>query len=582
MGRGDTTLEKILGLAASDETTDQEMASRALSGDTEAFGELIQRHREKAFRLAKSMTGDDWLAEDIVQEALIKAFLHVGQLVDPNRFAGWLKQIIRNETYMKLRRGGPYNREKPLTSYVSFENGDARAQGSDVLEKLLHQLDTVAAKRSSDTDPIQHLLRKDSIRLIRSLLHCLNERERGMFEAYFFMNCSAEEISALFNTTTGSVHTYLHRSKKKLQDAVKREHIEWMADTKPAPHNRRMLVAPVGKPESGITFIDRLCKMMQSRGEAGTVTDWMGRSGFAFRLKISQKTTYADGVFVFDWKQELNRLLMNYGYEPDFVTGQLEGLPIPLHPVAMLYDVVPYDVESVMAFVRRSIDRGSPVLFFDTYVERPYVHEWNLIYGYDDLSRTIELTDVLPPYRKTLRYEQLAASPLQFLCSVRKTNRPATRPEPLQAIKALIRYAREGDGFRSDNVHSCYALGLGGAYGTWIRHLKTGPRLANSYGHRYMASVYASAKAFAGRYVREIEIAGFAEEILEKAAAEFDQSACLLREVSALNPLHDTSGANWTKDILDESAALLDAARQAEERAILLLEQLCNMLNQRI
>lgn len=572
-------MEKKIERIGAEETTDHEMASRALSGDTEAFGELIQRHREKAFRLAKTMTGDDWLAEDIVQEALIKAFLHVGKLVDPNRFGGWFKQIIRNETYMKLRRGGPYSRERPLTSYASFDIDDAGAQGSsDMLEKLLHRLDTAAEKRGSDNDPIQHLLRKDSIRLIRSLLHFLNERERGIFEAYFFMNCSAEEISALYNTSTGSVHTYLHRSKKKLQDVVMREHNNWMTDTKPSPQNRRMLVAPVGKPESEITFIDRLCKMMQSRGEQATVTDWMGRSGFAFRLKISQKTTYADGVFVFNWKQELTRLLLDYGYEPDFLAGQLEGLPIPLHPVAMLYDVIPYDVDRVMAFVRHSIDRGSPVLFFDTYVERPYVHEWNLIYGYDEFNRTVELTDVLPPYRKTLHVEQLAASPLQFLCSIRKTNRPAVRPEPLQAIKSMIRFAREGDGFRGDNVHTCYALGLG-AYAAWIRHLKTGPRLANSYGHRYMASVYANARAFAGKYVRSIEIAGFAEEILEKAAAYFDESASFLRQVSAMNPLQDATGANWTKDILVETTILLDEARQAEDRAIEMLESICAMMN---
>ncbi|MDF2719030.1 MAG: hypothetical protein K0R28_5955 [Paenibacillus sp.] len=556
------------------EADEQEMANRALSGDTEAFGVLIQKHREKALQSVKSMTRDDWLAEDIVQEALIKAFLHVGQLVEPNRFLSWLKQIARNEAKMKLRRGGPYRREKPFASFGASDEQDASIHDGDVLERLLHRLDTSEQNRNTEQEPMQMLLRKESVRFIRSLLHSLNERERGMFEAYFFMNCSAEEISSLFHTTTGSVHTYLSRSKKKIRDASINHGADLASSRFGSTSKRRVLAAPVGRPDSAVTFTDRTRKMLRSRGENTDITDWMGRSGFAFRLKISRKTTYADGAFVFDWKQDLTRLLMEYGYEPDFLTGQLEGSPIPLHSVAMLYDVVPFDAEEVTGFVRRAIDCGSPVLYFDTYVNHPYVHEWNLIYGYDDFNRTVELTDVLPPYRKTLTYEQLAASPLRFFCSARRTNRQPIKTEPHEAIRNIILYAKEGDGFRGDNSYSSYSMGMG-AYETWVRHLEAGPRLANAYGHRYLSHVYANARAFAGRYIRSLEMPGSLEEELGKTAACYDQSAKLLAEASSLCPFDDLSAERWSEPVIERTIGLLAQVRESERQAICLLENVC-------
>ncbi|TMV50046.1 sigma-70 family RNA polymerase sigma factor [Paenibacillus mesophilus] len=556
------------------EPDDGEMADRALSGDTEAFGVLIRRHREKTLQSVKSMTRDDWLAEDIVQEALIKAFLHVGQLVEPNRFLGWLKQIARNEANMKLRRGGPYRREKPFASFGTSGERYSTGHDGDMLEKLLNRLDTSEQKRGLELEPIETLLRKESVRFIRSLLHCLNERERGMFEAYFFMNCSAEEVSSMFNTTAGSVHTYLSRSKKKLRDAAVNRREDFASSGFRSSSRRRVLAAPVGRPEAAATFVDRTRKLLRSRGENTDITDWMGRSGFAFRLKISRKTTYADGAFVFDWKQELNRLLMEHGYEPDFLCGQLEGSPIPLHSVAMLYDVVPFDAEEIIGFVRRAIDCGSPVLFFDTYVNRPYVHEWNLIYGYDDYSCTVELTDVLPPYRKTLTYEQLAASPLRFLCSARKTNRQPTKTDPCEAIRSIVMYAEEGDGFRGDNSYSSYTMGIG-AYECWVGHLESGPRLANAYGHRYLTHVYANARAYAGRYIRSLELPGSWEEELGKAAEHYDLSAKLLAEASSLCPFDDHSVGSWSEPVIGRTIGLLQQAHDSERQAIGLLEKVC-------
>jgi RNA polymerase sigma factor (sigma-70 family) len=102
--------------------SEQELVAMAREGDPDAFGELVRRHRAKAIGVAKTLTRDTHLAEDIVQEALVKAFLKLGSLVDEKRFAMWLSRIVRNEAYMKLRRGGPHGKERPFTAWTGFTN----------------------------------------------------------------------------------------------------------------------------------------------------------------------------------------------------------------------------------------------------------------------------------------------------------------------------------------------------------------------------------------------------------------------------------------------------------------------------
>ncbi|MDF2713969.1 MAG: polymerase subunit sigma-24 [Paenibacillus sp.] len=70
------------------EPTDGSLIERARAGDRDAFGELVRRHRTKAFDWARNVARDPHLAEDIVQEALLRAFMHLGTLADMNRFLG--------------------------------------------------------------------------------------------------------------------------------------------------------------------------------------------------------------------------------------------------------------------------------------------------------------------------------------------------------------------------------------------------------------------------------------------------------------------------------------------------------------
>ncbi len=203
---------------------ERELVVRARSGDQEAFGELVRRHRAKALGLAGSLTKDMFLAEDVVQEALIRAFLHLGSLTDADRFMPWLNRIVRNQAYMKLRRGGPFGKEQPFAGFMRQSDSANHAGGStgdvdwgDIDSIIFHLTDATAENARSMQDPEACLVRKETLQSIHMLIRCLNKRERGIFEARFFGELPPAEIAALFNTTTANVYNILKRSRVKLE-----------------------------------------------------------------------------------------------------------------------------------------------------------------------------------------------------------------------------------------------------------------------------------------------------------------------------------------------------------------------------
>ncbi|PYI53169.1 RNA polymerase sigma factor [Paenibacillus flagellatus] len=205
---------------------ERRLVERARAGDREAFGELVRHHRAKALGWANSIARDSAMAEDIVQDALIRAFLHLGTLMNADRFVPWLQRIVRNQAYMKMRRGGPYGKERPFSGFgrsggAGDASGDAWADASEPdwtdIDRILVRLSRSSAEEARRrSDPAYAMMKADTIRSLRDLLHCLGKRERAIFEAHFFGELSPAEIAALFGTTTANVYNALSRSRAKV------------------------------------------------------------------------------------------------------------------------------------------------------------------------------------------------------------------------------------------------------------------------------------------------------------------------------------------------------------------------------
>lgn len=214
--------ERQIEAGSPNSVSECDLVSRARAGDKEAFGDLVRLHRSKAYGVAKSATRDHHLAEDIVQEAFIRAFLKLGTLTDINQFGPWLRRIVKNQTTMSLRRGGPHGKEQPTSDFdvvglsdsIDLEKSERNCAGG-----LVDQLLSNVACTQVAEGPLEHLIRIDTIRDIRRLLNCLSKRERAIFEACFFEELKPDEIADRFQATTSSIYSHLSRSRRKVQRA---------------------------------------------------------------------------------------------------------------------------------------------------------------------------------------------------------------------------------------------------------------------------------------------------------------------------------------------------------------------------
>lgn len=88
-------------LAGFDESA---LVAQAKAGDQNAFGELVSRYERKIYRLAKNITRNDEDAEDVLQDAFLKAYSHLDNFKGDSKFYTWIVRIAVNEALMRLRK----------------------------------------------------------------------------------------------------------------------------------------------------------------------------------------------------------------------------------------------------------------------------------------------------------------------------------------------------------------------------------------------------------------------------------------------------------------------------------------------
>ncbi len=80
------------------------LVEAAQAGDSEAYAALVQRFQGMAYATAFRRVRDPHLAQDLVQDAIIEAFLHLPQLKEPSAFPGWFRQIVLRQCTRVLRQ----------------------------------------------------------------------------------------------------------------------------------------------------------------------------------------------------------------------------------------------------------------------------------------------------------------------------------------------------------------------------------------------------------------------------------------------------------------------------------------------
>ena len=96
-----TTIERPAPAGALD---DEEIVARVLAGEKALFEILMRRHNQRLYRVALAVLGDDGEAEDVMQDAYVRAYTHLAQFAGAARFSTWLTRIAVYEALARARR----------------------------------------------------------------------------------------------------------------------------------------------------------------------------------------------------------------------------------------------------------------------------------------------------------------------------------------------------------------------------------------------------------------------------------------------------------------------------------------------
>lgn len=198
---------------------DGELVAATLGGDRSAFEALLDRHVGRVRLLAGRMLRPQD-AEDVVQEALLQAFLGLDRLRNPNRFGSWLYGITLNLARMRLRRRDP----------LPFDGG---------------VVDGFASNGETALDAV------------RDALEVLPPREREAVLLHYVEGLAQHEVAALVGERPGTVRVRLHRARRRLRGQL--------AEFAPTTHKEAAMI------EVGVE--DVFVRMSGENGDASEIVD---------------------------------------------------------------------------------------------------------------------------------------------------------------------------------------------------------------------------------------------------------------------------------------------------------------------
>jgi RNA polymerase sigma factor (sigma-70 family) len=178
--------------------SDMYLVAAAKDGNHQAYAELCRRHSKKIFRTVLRITRDVADAEDTLQEALLKAYIHIGGFEGRSAFSSWLTRIAINSALMLSRK----KRSQHVYSVESV---------SDVDElKLPEPMDT---SRSPERSCIHNALEDELDHAIR----CLSPTLRAVMEIRYREDASVSEIAKVLGISESVVKSRLLRARSKIR-----------------------------------------------------------------------------------------------------------------------------------------------------------------------------------------------------------------------------------------------------------------------------------------------------------------------------------------------------------------------------
>ncbi|MGZ3880895.1 MAG: RNA polymerase sigma factor [Flavisolibacter sp.] len=178
------------------EKREQELVKNVVAGDKQAFAELVNAYKDMAILLAYNIVLNQEDAEEIAQDAFVKAYSRLDSFRSDARFSTWLYRIVVNTALNKKKLKKHYPVE------ITESLGDELASGTN--------------------DIFATQITNEHRKHIQVALQSINANERLCLTLFYLNELSVEEIRELTRITTSNIKVLLYRGRKNLYAALHR------------------------------------------------------------------------------------------------------------------------------------------------------------------------------------------------------------------------------------------------------------------------------------------------------------------------------------------------------------------------
>jgi RNA polymerase sigma-70 factor, ECF subfamily len=181
------------------------LVREAQRGSRAAFEELVRHYDQAVLRLALHLTGSEHEAQDIYQDAFLKAYKSIGNFRFECSFYTWIYRIVTNLCLDHLRKRQVRKEDAPVAV-------DAEGQAYDVLDQV--------ADARAGHNPEHDLMSRELGTRIGQALNRLSPRERMVFELKHFHGLKLRTVGEILNTTEDTAKNTLFRATQKLRGSL--------------------------------------------------------------------------------------------------------------------------------------------------------------------------------------------------------------------------------------------------------------------------------------------------------------------------------------------------------------------------
>jgi RNA polymerase sigma-70 factor (ECF subfamily) len=193
-----TAMNKNTGLADGKALSDEEIVERMRLGETALFEILMRRYNQRLFRVTRAILGNDSEAEDVMQEAYVRAYMHLNQFDGRAKFATWLTKIAIHEALARVRQ------RQRLVELDAEPAVDESAMNY----------------RSNSRNPEEELMSRTLALVLETAIDALPPLYRSVFMLREVEGLNTVETAECLSLSEETVKVRLHRARSLLRKEI--------------------------------------------------------------------------------------------------------------------------------------------------------------------------------------------------------------------------------------------------------------------------------------------------------------------------------------------------------------------------